>query len=108
MEPANIAGEDMRCVKYHDSIALLADFPLVNSMLNVVSNFFVSVSSVTLALLTSLLVIGCATKEQQPNAARAEKTEAQKYGTGMYSVGRSGGGLRYSGHVNIAASEEFR
>ena len=70
--------------------------------------FFVSVSPATLALLTSLLVIGCATKEQQPTAARAEKTEVEKYGTGWGAVGRSGGGLRYSGHVNIAASEEFR
>ena len=71
-------------------------------------SFFVSVSYATLALLTFLLVVGCATKEQQPTAARAEKTEVQKYGTGMYSVGRSGGKLRYTDHVNIAASEEFR
>ena len=55
-----------------------------------------------------LLVIGCATKEQQPAAARAEKTDVEKYGTGMFSVGRSGGKLRYTDHVNVAASEEFR
>ena len=67
-----------------------------------------SVPSATMALLASLLLIGCATKEQQPTAARAEKTDVQKYGTGWSAVERSKGGLRYTGHVNIAASEEFR
>ena len=77
-----------------------------SATLNMVS-VFMSVPSATTALLASLLVIGCATKEQQPTAARAE-TEVQKYGTGWFAVGRKGGKLRYTDHENIAASEEFR
>ena len=67
-----------------------------------------SVPSATMALLASLLLIGCATKEQQSTAARAE-TGVQKDDTdGWSAVGRREGNPRYTDHENIAASEEFR
>ena len=64
-----------------------------------------------MTLAAFLLVIGCATKEGQPTAARAE-TGVQKQKTiGASEVQEAGprkGGLRYSDHVNPASEQVQR
>jgi hypothetical protein len=61
--------------------------------------------------LAFLLVIGCATNEEQPTAAGAD-TGVQKHKTiGMSEVQEVGprkGQLRYTDHVNIASEEVQR
>lgn len=68
-----------------------------------------SVRSITLAAF--LLVIGCATKEGQPTAARAE-TGVQKHkpigASELQELGPRKGALRYSVHVNPASAEVQR
>ena len=60
--------------------------------------FGMSVRSITLAAF--LLVIGCATKEGQPTAARNETGVGASE---LQEVGSRKGGLRYSDHVNPAS-----
>jgi hypothetical protein len=76
----------------------------------VVTFLSMSVCSLTLAALSSLLFIGCATKEEQPTAARAE-TGVQKHrtiGASEVQKGRGAGLLRYTDHINPASEEVQR
>ncbi|HEY5779468.1 MAG TPA: hypothetical protein VIT00_12065 [Terrimicrobiaceae bacterium] len=58
-----------------------------------------SISSATLGLLAFLLVIGCATKEQQPTAAQ---TAVGKYDTSGWGALRASNRMG-SDHLNIAS-----
>ncbi|HEY5707314.1 MAG TPA: hypothetical protein VIS96_17275 [Terrimicrobiaceae bacterium] len=62
-----------------------------------------SVPSATLTLLAFLLVVGCATKEQQPTAAETAVGKYDKSGWGALRASNRMG----SDHLNIA-SEELR
>ncbi|HEY5707315.1 MAG TPA: hypothetical protein VIS96_17280 [Terrimicrobiaceae bacterium] len=64
----------------------------------------------TLAVLSFSLVVGCATKEEQPTAARAE-TGVQKHhtiGASEVQKARGSGLLRYTDHINPASEEVQR